>query len=97
MIILILAICGLMFAIKNTDGPWNIVGRWRNLMMRIPVIGVQFYNLISCSFCVGCWSGLFIYLLFNQDYHLNDAICWFLAGGAMSLLFDAILSRLHAN
>jgi hypothetical protein len=94
-IITILAIYGLYFAIKETNGPWDLISKWRNLMMRIPFIGVQFYKLLECPYCLGFWAGLIIYLLSNQSYKLSWAGCWGLAGGTICLLMDGILNWLH--
>jgi hypothetical protein len=97
MIILIalLAIFGLAFAIKQTDGPWNLVGRWRNLMMRIPYLGVQFFKLLDCSFCLGFHCGWIVYLLTENNPTWQFFILWALAGGTISLIIDGVLTRLH--
>jgi hypothetical protein len=94
-LIVIGAIFGLAFALKQTDGPWDLVSRWRNWMMRVPFIGVQFYKLLDCYFCIGWWSGLAIYFLTQESYKLNWAICWGLAGGTLCLVIDGIISKLH--
>ena len=95
LIIAILAIFGLAFTLKETDGPWSIVGIWRNWMMRIPFVGVQFFKLLDCYFCLGCQCGLAIYFLTEESYKLRWAICWGLAGGTISLIIDGVLTRLH--
>ena len=89
------AIYGLSFTIKETDGPWNLIGRWRNWMMRLPVIGVQFYNLLNCYMCLGFWCGIIIYLLTQESYKLNIMFVWGLAGGTISLILDGVISFLH--
>lgn len=95
MIISIFAIFGLAFAIKETDGPWNIVSRWRNWMMRLPLVGVQFYNLLQCYYCTGFWSGIIIYLMTQENYKITFMICWGLASGAICLIMDGVLSHLQ--
>src|SRR3984957_5462826 len=94
-LIVIGAIFGLAFTIKQTDGPWDLVSRWRNLMMRIPFFGVQFYKLLDCYFCLGFWCGLGVYFLTQEPYKLTMAICWGLTGGTVCLILDGILTRLH--
>jgi hypothetical protein len=94
-IILVLAIFGLAFTIKQTEGPWEIVSRWRNFMMRIPFIGVQFYKLLDCYFCLGFHCGWIVYLLSASVYHWQFFILWGLAGGTISLILDGVLTRLH--
>jgi hypothetical protein len=94
-IIIILAIYGLAFAIRETSGPWDIISRARNWMMRLPIIGVPFYQLLQCYYCLGCWCGIIVYLLITYTFHWNWMICYGLAGGTICLLIDAILMRLH--
>ena len=94
-IVLICAIYGLSFAIRQTDGPWDLIARWRNWMMRLPVIGVQFYKLLDCPYCTGFWAGLGIYFLSQESYKLNWAICWGLAGASTNLILDGLLSFSH--
>jgi hypothetical protein len=93
-IIAIFAIYGLAFAIKETDGPWNVIGRWRNWMMKLPVVGVDFYKLLSCYYCTGCWAGLAVYLMTQESYKLGWALCYALAGGAVCVIIDTIHTRL---
>ena len=94
-IIALLAIFGLAFAIKRTDGPWGIVGKWRHWMASIPFIGVQFFNLIDCYFCLGFHCGWIVYLLHEKQYTWQFFILWALAGGVISLIIDGLLTRLH--
>lgn len=93
-IIALLAIYGFAFAVKETDGPWNIIGCSRNWLMKLPLVGVQFYKLLSCYYCAGVWSGLVIYLITQNDYKWGWAVCWALAGGAWCVILDAIHTRL---
>lgn len=94
-LIALFAIYGLAFAIKETDGPWNIMGRWRNLMMRIPFLGVQFYKLLDCYFCLGFHCGWIVYLLYAKHYTWQFFILWALTGGVVSLIIDGAIARLH--
>jgi hypothetical protein len=96
-IIVIFAIYGLAHAIKETDGPWNLIGRWRNLMMRIPFIGVQFFKLLDCYFCLGFHCGWIVYLLAEQDYKWQFFILWGLAGASLSLILNALLTKLTTS
>lgn len=94
-LILFAAIYGLAFTIKQTDGPWDLVARWRNWMMRIPFIGVQFFKLLDCYFCLGFHCGWIVYLLHASNYSWQFFILNALAGGTISLMIDGILTRLH--
>lgn len=94
-IIYILAIFGLAFFIKESSGPFNIMDKFRNILMANKYVGVFFYKLLSCYFCVGCHCGWIIYLLSQNEWHLNLLICWTLAGGVISLILDGVLTHLH--
>jgi hypothetical protein len=94
-IVLICAIFGLAFVIKQADGPWDLIARWRNWIMRLPLIGPQFYKLLDCYYCTGFWAGLSIYFVSQESYKLSWALCWGLAGGVVSLIMDAVLTFLH--
>ena len=94
-ITIILAIFGLSFLIKDSSGPWDLASLARNKLITNKYVGVFFYKFFDCYFCVGCHSGWMIYLLTQQDYRLNFLICWSLAGGIISLMLDAVLTKLH--
>jgi hypothetical protein len=94
-LIAIFAIFGLAFTIKQTDGPWNFIGRLRNLAMRIPYVGVQFYKLLDCYFCLGFHCGWIVYLLSMKHYTWQFFTLWGLAGGTICLIIDGVLTRLH--
>jgi hypothetical protein len=97
LIINILAIFGLAFLIKESDGPWGIMATIRNKLTDNKHIGVFFYNLLSCYFCVGCHCGWIVYLLTANIYAWQFFILWTLAGGTISLILDAALARLHRD
>jgi hypothetical protein len=98
-IITIFAIVGLAFLLKESDGPWGIVAWSRNLVMRNRFVGVFFYKLLDCYFCLGFHCGWLVYLLHDdrQDWSIQFFILWGLAGGALSLIFDMLLSKLSAS
>jgi hypothetical protein len=94
-ILSILAIFGLAFLIKESAGPFDIMDKLRNHLMRNKYVGVFFYKLLSCYFCVGCHCGWIIYLLSEKDYSWQFFTLWTLAGGVISLMMDGVLARLH--
>lgn len=96
-IIYLLAIYGLAFAIKDAEGPWGIMSWFRNQLMRNKYIGVFFYKLFSCYFCVGCWAGAGIYLLSQPHATINLLIIWGLAGGSISLILDSLVLKLSQH
>jgi hypothetical protein len=91
----LLAIFGLAFLIKESAGPFDIMDWIRNQLMRNKYVGVFFYKLLSCYFCVGCHCGWIVYLLSAETYSWQFFALWTLTGGAVSLMLDAVLSRLH--
>lgn len=92
MLISLLAIVGLIFFLKEADGPFGILNFIRNVLLSNKYVGVFFYKLLSCYFCTGCYVGVIIYLLSsNQTFYFNELIIWFFAGGATGLLFNKLL------
>jgi hypothetical protein len=94
-IVSILAIYGLAFFVKESDGPWGIMNWIRRQLLSNKYVGVFFFKLLDCYFCTGCWAGLAVYLLSAEHIKLTEAVVWVLAGGASSLILDAVLTRLH--
>ena len=95
LILMLLSIFGLVFLIRESDGPWGIIAWFRNLLMRIPFCGVFFFNLLNCPFCCGCHAGWIIYLLAPIPHTWQFIILWTLTGGGFTLIIDAIISRLY--
>jgi|SRR6185436_5452396 len=98
-IICIFSIYGLSFFIKETDGPWGIMNYIRNFLIKDEFIGVFFYKLLSCYYCVGCHAGYIIYLLYTpyEKWTFSNFILWTLAGGAISFILNLIVEKLSGN
>jgi len=94
LVISILAIFGLAFLIKESDGPWGIMSWMRNKLMANKYVGVFFYKLLSCYFCVGFHCGWIVYLLQADSYKIQFFILWGLAGAAVSLILDGVVAKL---
>lgn len=90
----LLAIFGLSFVIRQTDGPWGSIAWVRNKLMQNKYLGVFFYQLLECPFCTGWWCGIIVYLLQESAWALNEIIMWGLTGAATCLILDAVLNRL---
>lgn len=90
-----LAIYTLSFAIRNLSGPYNLFGIIRNKLMTLPVIGVFFYELLSCPFCIGFHCGYLIYLLECSNFNFKFFVLWGLAGSTIVAIIDAILDRIN--
>lgn len=94
-VITLLAIYGLAFLFKESDGPWGIMGWARNHLVNNKYVGVFFFTLLDCYFCVGCHCGWMVYLLNHSTYKIQSFILWTLAGGAISLILDGLMTLLH--
>lgn len=92
-IIYLLAMYAISFTIKEIDGPWGLIGYIRSKLIKNKYVGVFFYKLLECYFCVGFHSGWIVYLLSHETWKINLLILWGLAGGAISLILDRILMR----
>lgn len=93
-LIVVGAIFGLAFFIKESDGPWGLMALVRSKLMQNPHVGVFFFKLLDCYFCLGFHCGWFVYLLFAPHWQFQFLILWGLAGGTLSLIMDLILTRL---
>lgn len=96
-IIYILAIFGLAFFIKESDGPCGLMSKARNHLMQNKYVGMFFFKLLNCYFCTGSHAGWIIYLLSQDEWHINLFFVWALAGGVVSLIMDSLLSKLSKD
>ena len=96
----ILAIIGLTFFLKETEGPFGIMSNLRSLLYRNKYVGVFFYKLFDCAFCLGCHSGYIVYLL-THTFVWQHFILWIFMGGIVSyfsfLLMDFIINKNNVN
>jgi hypothetical protein len=96
-IIIIFAIYGFAFLVKDSDGPFDIIHKVRLILIQNKYVGVFFFKLFECYFCIGCHCGWIVYLLSQKTYSWQFFILWTVAGGAISLILNAILSRLYRD
>ena len=96
-IVCIMAMFAISYLIKESSGPFDIMSKLRNKLMTNEYVGVFFYKLLSCFFCVGCYSGWMVYLLANkpETWTIQEFILWALAGGVVSLLLSSVIERLQ--
>jgi len=89
----VLAIFSLTFLFKESNGPWGMMSYLRNYLFSNKYVGIFFYQLFDCYFCLGCHAGYLIYLLYHpiSQWQLNHFILWFLAGGAISYLLSRVI------
>ena len=92
----IFAICAFVYAVKEIDGPWGVMAWARNALMRLPFLGVFFYKLLACYFCLGFHAGWIIYTIAERGNVIwNSFLLWGLAGAAISLIFSGVLEQLY--
>lgn len=94
-VILVFAIFGLAFLLKDSDGPFGIMNWFRRTLFHLPLVSTFFIKLFDCYFCLGCHCGWIVYLLSTKNYTWQFFILWTVAGGAISLILEAFLSRLQ--
>lgn len=96
-VICLLAIFSLTFCLKEMDGPFGILNTARNWLMKQPKVGVFFYELLSCYYCLGFHCGWIVYLLSSETWKFQFLILWGLAGASFSLIMRMMLDRLEAS
>lgn len=96
-VLYLLAIVGLSFFIKEMSGPFDLMSRLRNWLMTNKYVGVFFYKLFSCYFCVGCHASWIIYLLSNDAWSIKECLIWVFAGGAVSFIINLIVERINKD
>jgi hypothetical protein len=88
MILQFLAICGLMFFLKES----YIFSKIRNYLIRNSTF---FLELFECAFCVGFHCSWIIYILINyHNINIINLIIYCFAGGAISILYYKFLEYL---
>ena len=96
-IITLFAIYGLAFLIKDSAGPFDIMDKIRIWLMGNKYVGVFFFKLFDCYFCVGCHCGWIVYLLSHESYKWQFFVLWTLAGGIISLIMNELRGKLHSS
>lgn len=92
-ILVILSFYGLTFFLKESE----IFAPIRSRLIANKYLGVFFYGLFSCAFCLGCHSGYIICFIKNGFIINKDVIFYILGSATVSLLFDRILAKLENN
>jgi hypothetical protein len=93
-VISLLAIIGLAFFIKETDGPWDLMRKIRLSLFSNKWFGVFFFKLLDCYFCLGFHCGWIVYLFNYKKLEWNFIFLWGLAGAAVSLIFSILMNKL---
>lgn len=94
----LLMIFSLSFLLKEISGPWGILSWIRNKLIDNKYVGVFFYNLFSCWYCVGSHSGYLIYFITQpQPWTAILIIQWCLTGAICSLMLGILLEKIQRD
>lgn len=90
--IYLLAIYGLAFALKEIEGPFGVLSKFRNLLFTNKFVGVFFYKLFDCYLCLGFWCGMIIHVISGGKIQINLLFIWGLAGGSFCYIMNVIFN-----
>jgi hypothetical protein len=95
----LLSIYGMAFFLRNSDGPFDLMSKTRSHLMQNSFVGVFFYNLFSCMFCLGFHCGYMMYLFANHVYNWNltHMMTWAFAGASFSFLVNVVVDYLTSR
>ncbi len=96
-VFLLLVIFGASFCLKETSGPFDLIDKLRNKLFTTKYIGVFFYKLFSCYFCLGSDIGWVFYLILTGDFNPLHLFMWAMAGGIFSYSMNHILSFFNSK
>jgi len=88
-----LAVYTLAFALKEKDGPFNILSVLRNKLFLNKYLGVFFIKLFECYFCLGFYLSATLYLL--QFESLTKMVIASLAGATTTMILSLILDSYY--
>lgn len=96
MIINILAIISIVFCIQNISGPFGILSKIKNILMTNKYVGVFFYELFECPYCLGFHAGYIVYLLSLESFKFTQMIIWGFVGAFVSYVSTLLINRLNS-
>jgi hypothetical protein len=92
-LIMILAVYGLSYMLRNLNGPFNLIGIVRNKLISLHVF---FYELLMCPWCFGTYMGIAVYLIATQLgtelFTTGGLMLWALAGSVIVPLMDELFT-----
>lgn len=80
------------YAVKNLNGPFNMFGIFRNFLFKIPILGVEFFSLFECSYCVGFHVGWITAMLFN--FNIQNILAMGFIAALCSLVLEMWIDSL---
>ena len=98
-IIFLLAAYGLMFLIKEADGPFDVFSKARRFLMSIKYVGPMFYRVFSCYFCSGIHASWILYLLYFPvaTWHIRNFAVYTFAGASFAYIVSIILDSISTK
>lgn len=94
----LLLIFSLTFLIKEVSGPWGTLSWFRNKLFTTKYIGLFFYQLFNCWYCLSFHCSYLIYFLTQpRPWSLFIIIEWGLIGAIFSLIMGSLLEKLQEN
>jgi len=94
-LIIILAIYAFSYTIRNLSGPFNILGIIRNKLMSNKFLGVFFYELLSCPWCLGFHCGYIISIIAFNFTNYYNLIIWAFAGSTIVAGGDKLFNKYY--
>jgi hypothetical protein len=91
-LIFLLSSFSIMFIIKDL----SLFDKFRIYLFQNKYIGMFFYKMFSCPFCLGTHTSWIIYLLMFK-FNFIYLICYTLAGASFNLITYSILIKINNN
>lgn len=88
--IYIFATFSLSFFLKELDGPFDFMSKLRGSLLRNKYVGVLFYKIFNCFYCLNFYSSFIIYFLMF-GFQIKLMICHALACAILGLFLSKFL------
>lgn len=87
----LLIIFGTSFFLKEISGPFDLMSKLRNKLFTNKYVGVFFYKLFDCYFCLGAEISWIFYLILTGDFNPIHWFMWAMVGGIFSLMMSKLI------
>jgi|SRR5579859_4900647 len=94
-IVLMMIIYSLSYIIRNLAGPFNLFSWIRNKLISNKLVGVFFYELLSCPWCIGFHCGYIVYIINTLNLSISKCFLWGLFGSFICFLFDQLFDIIN--
>lgn len=93
----ILAIISIAFCIQNIGGPFGVLSKIKNWLLNNKYLGVFFFELFECPYCIGFHAGYFVYLLTYSSFIIQEMVLWGFIGAFVSYISFIIINKLNSE